>query len=490
MLNAVVMLVQSMEAAEKVLLKEGGEEGQKVVSIVLEMIKDSRRCPLKSAHVHPIIILEGLDGTGKSTILEGLERYYGDIRRLRSPPERLCSFRAHFDHQSPHLRRAFYTLGNYACALSLREVSGKPIAIDRFWPSTVAYALAFDYQAGLFCMRRRRRMIMKMIVKMMMRMRIKIMMMKMIKMTMMTMIMIMMMIIIIIMILFTFESVNFGFSPLPFWRASTMLASTARWCQMTCLRSQKSFCRCRWTCRIWCQAQWLEFSSIFLKRNVWSVCADGPPATWLQKRWSWRRILVFLRGSWRCTVRWRLETILCWRWMLLAAMKKCFNVYMRWSPFSVSSGHRWRQFLSPSQWIGTLPVNATIIVVFASTRRRQVFVFPVQRKASRNPSTACRVCVMLACRSWILVVGNPFFILKPWGNWCGFARRIYTLNPSALYRTEAKSPESGSRSNEFPRKCWFWGGQLRDAESNEYTKLWNQLSLKIYQQICVENFII
>ena len=243
MLNAVVMLVQSMEAAEKVLLKEGGEEGQKVVSIVLEMIKDSRRCPLKSAPVHPIIILEGLDGTGKSTILEGLERYYGDIRRLRSPPERLCSFRAHFDHQSPHLRRAFYTLGNYACALSLREVSGKPIAIDRFWPSTVAYALAFDYQAGLFWMmmrrRRRMRMIMKMIVKMMMRMRIKIMMMKMIKMTMMTMIMIMM--IIIIMILFTFESVNFGFSPLPFWRASTMLASTARWCQMTCLRSQKSF---------------------------------------------------------------------------------------------------------------------------------------------------------------------------------------------------------------------------------------------------------
>ena len=161
------MLVQSMDAAIKVLSKEGGDQGQKVVSIVLEMIKDSRRCALKSAPVHPIIILEGLDGTGKSTILDGLQRYYGDIQRLRSPPERLCSFRAHFDKQSPHLRRSFYTLGNYACALSLREVSGKPIAIDRFWPSTVAYALAFDYQAGLFCIMMMMMMMMIIIIIMM-----------------------------------------------------------------------------------------------------------------------------------------------------------------------------------------------------------------------------------------------------------------------------------------------------------------------------------
>ena len=243
-----------------------------------------------------------------------------------------------------------------------------------------------------------------------------------------------------------------------------MLTSTVRWCQMTCLRSQKSFWRCRWTCRIWCQAQWLEFSSIFLKRNAWNVCAYALQLTWLQKRWSWRRIHVFLRGSWRYTVRWRLEIMLCWRWMLLAAMRKFFNVYMRWSLLSVSSGHHWRQFLSRSQWTGTLQDNATIIVVFASTRRRQVFVFPVQRKASRNPSTACHVCVIPACRSWILVVGNPSFILKPWGNWCGFASRIYALNPSPLCLTEAKLPESGSRSSEFQvlvlrgtaERCWDW----------------------------------
>lgn len=133
----------------KVLSQKGGSEGQKVVAIVQEMMEGRRvpRC-VETTNVHPVIILEGLDGTGKTTVIEGLQRELGDVNCLSSPPECLRSFRQHFDGQVSHIRRAFYLLGNYACALSLRKHSEKPVVIDRFWPSSIAYALALDHQAG------------------------------------------------------------------------------------------------------------------------------------------------------------------------------------------------------------------------------------------------------------------------------------------------------------------------------------------------------
>ncbi|CAK9029010.1 Radical S-adenosyl methionine domain-containing protein 2 (Inflammatory response gene 6 protein) (Viperin) (Virus inhibitory protein [Durusdinium trenchii] len=140
-------LYTCMEAAMKVLSQKGGSEGQKVVAIVQEMMEGRRvpRC-VETTNVHPVIILEGLDGTGKTTVIEGLQRELGDVNCLSSPPECLRSFRQHFDGQVSHIRRAFYLLGNYACALSLRKHSEKPVVIDRFWPSSIAYALALDHQ--------------------------------------------------------------------------------------------------------------------------------------------------------------------------------------------------------------------------------------------------------------------------------------------------------------------------------------------------------
>ena len=142
----VMSLYSSMEAAMKVLSDKGGNEGKQVVSIVQQLMEDNRKCPAAS-RTQPIIILEGLDGTGKTTIVEGLQRKMGEVNCLRSPPDCLSSFRPHFDGQVPHVRRAFYLVGNYACALNIRKTANKPIVIDRFWPSTMAYALAIDHQA-------------------------------------------------------------------------------------------------------------------------------------------------------------------------------------------------------------------------------------------------------------------------------------------------------------------------------------------------------
>lgn len=142
----VMSLYSSMEAAMKVLYDKGGGEGKQVVSIVQQMMEDNRKCPVMAGQTHPIIILEGLDGTGKTTIVEGLQQKMGEVNCLRSPPDCLSSFRPHFDGQVPHVRRAFYLVGNYACALNIKKNADKPIVIDRFWPSTMAYALAIDHQ--------------------------------------------------------------------------------------------------------------------------------------------------------------------------------------------------------------------------------------------------------------------------------------------------------------------------------------------------------
>ena len=136
-------MYSSMEAAASVL--RHNVKGKEVVAIVEEMLKRSREDP-KIDFTDPVVVIEGLDGTGKTTVLSGLEEKMS-CTRLSSPPVSLKSFREYFDQQAAHLRRAFYLLGNYACALQLRDSSSQAVIIDRFWPSTVAYGLARDLQA-------------------------------------------------------------------------------------------------------------------------------------------------------------------------------------------------------------------------------------------------------------------------------------------------------------------------------------------------------
>eukprot|EP00435_Cladocopium_sp_Y103_P064011 s1365_g25.t1 len=147
-LGNLVFFNDETNAGNQVLSDKGGNEGKQVVSIVQQMMEDNRKSPVTAGQTHPIIILEGLDGTGKTTIVEGLQQKMGEVNCLRSPPDCLSSFRPHFDGQVPHVRRAFYLVGNYACAFNIRKNADKPIVIDRFWPSTMAYALAIDHQVS------------------------------------------------------------------------------------------------------------------------------------------------------------------------------------------------------------------------------------------------------------------------------------------------------------------------------------------------------
>ncbi|KAM9778003.1 UMP-CMP kinase 2, mitochondrial [Neosynchiropus ocellatus] len=90
----------------------------------------------------PVIVLEGLDATGKTTLTESLRDTLG-AALLYSPPKCLSPWRARFDQEPPLIRRAFYALGNYITAEQIgQEGLKRPVIVDRFWHSTAAYAIA------------------------------------------------------------------------------------------------------------------------------------------------------------------------------------------------------------------------------------------------------------------------------------------------------------------------------------------------------------
>uniref|UniRef100_UPI0037E9AD5B UMP-CMP kinase 2, mitochondrial n=1 Tax=Semicossyphus pulcher TaxID=241346 RepID=UPI0037E9AD5B len=100
------------------------------------------RAEARSKPDFPVIVIEGLDATGKTTLTESLRDSLG-AALLRSPPQCLSPSRACFDREPPLIRRAFYALGNYITAEEIgREGMKTPVIVDRFWHSTAAYAIA------------------------------------------------------------------------------------------------------------------------------------------------------------------------------------------------------------------------------------------------------------------------------------------------------------------------------------------------------------
>ncbi|KAL4222439.1 UMP kinase [Mactra antiquata] len=92
--------------------------------------------------VHPFIVVEGMDATGKTTLTEELEKRMGAVRYF-TPPSSICSLRAFFDKCPEIVRRAYYSMGNYIVARDIiKECQTRPVIMDRFWHSTAAYGIA------------------------------------------------------------------------------------------------------------------------------------------------------------------------------------------------------------------------------------------------------------------------------------------------------------------------------------------------------------
>ncbi|XP_033498144.1 UMP-CMP kinase 2, mitochondrial [Epinephelus lanceolatus] len=107
---------------------------------VLELLPS--RAEARSKPDFPVIVIEGLDATGKTTLTESLRDTLG-ATLMPSPPQCLSPMRARFDREPPLIRRAFYALGNYITAKQIVQEGMKtPVIVDRFWHSTAAYAIA------------------------------------------------------------------------------------------------------------------------------------------------------------------------------------------------------------------------------------------------------------------------------------------------------------------------------------------------------------
>lgn len=91
---------------------------------------------------HPVIVVEGLDGTGKTTITRALaQKLHGTA--LSTPPPQFAHIRDAFRHQDEAVARAFYSAANYVAAQTIaHHAASSIVVVDRWWCSTCAMALA------------------------------------------------------------------------------------------------------------------------------------------------------------------------------------------------------------------------------------------------------------------------------------------------------------------------------------------------------------
>ncbi len=99
-----------------------------------------------------IIVLEGLDGVGKSSACLALARALG-AASLSTPTAEVRAFRERFDgaFRDPLARSVAYAATVVEAGRRARQLvqSGRPVVIDRYWLSTLVYAERPEALAGL-----------------------------------------------------------------------------------------------------------------------------------------------------------------------------------------------------------------------------------------------------------------------------------------------------------------------------------------------------
>ncbi len=128
--------VGAMSAWEMV----GGFDGQRFI----DRGGDYEPGNLARGNLPFLVAIEGLDGTGKSTIAKLLaDGLRGTV--VRNPPEEMAAERSAADSASPEGRRAWYMKGNHRAA-QIAEVTlardGVPVVMDRSVASTLAFGAA------------------------------------------------------------------------------------------------------------------------------------------------------------------------------------------------------------------------------------------------------------------------------------------------------------------------------------------------------------
>ncbi|KAL8565235.1 hypothetical protein ACOMHN_001133 [Nucella lapillus] len=118
-------------------------EVQELLQIAEHKLGDGKTVDeLQSMMKEPLIVVEGMDATGKTTLTQILEEKL-NAARYSTPPPCLLPLRKFFDKLPEIVRRAYYSLGNYLVAQEIAaECQTRPVIMDRFWHSTTAYSIA------------------------------------------------------------------------------------------------------------------------------------------------------------------------------------------------------------------------------------------------------------------------------------------------------------------------------------------------------------
>ena len=96
------------------------------------------------------VVIEGLDATGKSTLVKKLGKCL-NATLLKCPPQleapdlSNADLRCYFDHRPSVQRRAYYRAANLiASEQAETALQNGHVVMDRYWPSTVAFAALDD----------------------------------------------------------------------------------------------------------------------------------------------------------------------------------------------------------------------------------------------------------------------------------------------------------------------------------------------------------
>ena len=102
-----------------------------------------------------MIVVEGLDGTGKSTLAEHLcRKLTAHGLPSRTPPTKWSVVRNVFDRYGGLVARAFYMISNYAFVrecFAACESSGQSLTfvVDRFFSTTASYTIGKETSGGI-----------------------------------------------------------------------------------------------------------------------------------------------------------------------------------------------------------------------------------------------------------------------------------------------------------------------------------------------------
>ncbi len=100
-----------------------------------------------SPYNHPVVLIEGLDGVGKSTLVRALATHLG-ATVIASPPnmpdpgDPSRDLRLRMDSVEKGARREYYRASNFHASLLIEQARRhQPVILDRYWPSTASFAM-------------------------------------------------------------------------------------------------------------------------------------------------------------------------------------------------------------------------------------------------------------------------------------------------------------------------------------------------------------